>query len=184
MITQIWEIVKNNDLEKLKELNSKYRQRDLGISDEQAQEQQKQLYSSVNSSYISVRSTRSLQRGSSVLGEDLPYQRIINMALFWSAARFRFDLLNLLLDQPAANLNYQNADGSFLLLNLVRCPFRNIRNDPQYLEILSKCILRGGSVNDKDLDGNTALHIAGLFGNRPAAQVLIDNTAFTNTVNL
>lgn len=77
--------------------------------------------------------------------------------------------------------SFQNSDGSFLLYTL--CYNHPRTKESLYLDILNKCFSKGAHLNDRNVLGNTCLHIAALTGNAVAVKFLLNNKAFPNSIN-
>lgn len=107
----------------------------------------------------------------------------LNTYLVWSAARMRLDVVLYLLDMDGMCPRFK-VSGSSTLSCLVSCSRKAVIHDPLYEPALKKCLEKGGTANEKNDRGDALLHTASIAANRVAVNFLLDNGAFTNSVNL
>jgi ankyrin repeat protein len=189
LIQIVWEAIKANDLEKIKEVNSQCQEREA-VSD-------LPMKCSVTSLYASAGMGRRGFQVQEDLFKDMPYHQLLNLAALWAATRFKLDLLDFLLDQKALNFQlvtlreslikylilcrYQNSDGTFLLYQL--CRGQPGVDEERYKATLMKCLRNGAYLNVRNIEENTCLHIAALHANAIAVDFLLDNGCFPNSIN-
>ena len=100
MINVVWDVIKKNDIETARQVNTKYRDREMGAT-------YASVYASTKTSSSKLlqltQTTRAAKDSSTDIYENVPYVKILNLGIHWSCSRGHLEMLDYLLDEAGAN---------------------------------------------------------------------------------
>src|SRR3990167_3885750 len=100
LINVVWDVIKKNDIETARQVNTKYRDREMGAT-------YASVYASTKTSSSKLlqltQTTRAAKDSSTDIYENVPYVKILNLGIHWSCSRGHLEMLDYLLDEAGAN---------------------------------------------------------------------------------